>query len=436
MGTQYSSVLTQLNKMTKDYQLEKITMDAIAKSTYAFDKIKKVSWSGVGGVNSGRYQVPTQTAQETTVQVGSLEVAGNIHQGKYEKGYEDTSAEMWGALKFHEKELREHRNLDQAWEKLIGNKVEQISDLMATRLEHQFLNGGAISRMIPDPATGAIVAGTAGGQFFVERPERFAIGEKLEVLSDTQLPLEVYVFSINMNTNELVCSTNRLTLVPVNLSAFTVADNARIAVSGITNEPFLNLEHFLLPAGIGAGSNTIHNVLKSSAPIYQSQIFDAMNINGVAMNDVNALSLLYKIYYRVKMQGKVKQPEILVPLGLFAVIAESAQTYKDYSDKNGDITTAGYGFSSIKLTGPYGDMKVTALESLPHDKAYIIDFSTFRFAGRDILNDGRELGARDWHDVRTAQGYEYIKDICLVGKFICTHASKNAVIYNIPEFLY
>ena len=430
MSTNYS-VLNQLNKMTKDYQLEKITMDAIAKSTYAFDKIKKVNWAG-----ESRYLVPSQTAQESTVQVGSLEVAGNIHQGKYEKGYEDVASELWGALKFHEKELRVHKNLDQAFEVLIGDKVEQISDLMGTRIEQQFLNGGAISKMIPDPATGAIVAGTATGQFFVERPERFIVGEKLEVVSDTQPALEIYIFAIDMNTHELICSTNRATLVPVSLTAYTVADNARIAVWGITAEPFLNLENFLLPLGIGAGSNSIHNVLKASAPIYQAQSFDASNINGVAMNDVNALQLLYKIYYRVKMVGKVKMPEILVPMGLFAVIADSAQTYKDYNDKNGDLTTAGYGFSSIKLTGPYGDMKVTALESLPHDKAYIVDFASFRFAGRDILNTGRELGARDWHETRTPTGYEYIKDVCLVGKFICTHASKNAVIYNIPEFLF
>lgn len=408
MGT---NVTAGLSDMLREYAPHSVIMDEFKRDNFVFNQFgTDKSWK-----NGAAYQIPWELSSSNDTQMGALvdeSVMGEV--GNYKKAILTNQPEMWGAIKFLEKDLTRYSDLKQSFLKIFPDKLTQLADHMKANLATMVLRGGSICT--------ATANGTVGGVLTVDRPQFLTVGQR--VLIKATASVTAYVRQIDMNTRQVLFYNARSGGAVVDLSAYTTALGTKVMVPGGDTETLTSLQTYLLPAAQG-GLDTIHGQAKLSSPLLQPQIF-----SGSAYTKANILDQLYDFYWAVKELSKVKSSEVWVPFHVFAACSKLAQSSKRFVDGG---KKSGYGFASMTLIGSEGEFTLTAIADMPTDKIYLLNKDAFKFVGDTFFEKKRQLNSDDeFFTLRKTTGYEYIMDVCFRAEFVCTKLAGSAVVRSVP----
>ena len=398
------------NSMIKKYMPYQLLNEEFKKRMFFWKKVKKDSgWEG------GNLEVPLVQNEASSLNWGLLTDAADIAQANYTLGNLTSQPELWGSMIFNEKDLRRHKSMEKSYLKILPGKIEEFVSRMAERVSIQLLDDGSVSQATAD--------GTAGGQITVAKPFLFSVGEKVEVLDDDTAAVVGYVQSVDINTGILELDTTRPGGTDVDLSAYTVAANARVIVPEADSEGMTSLASQLLSPANG-GSANIAGVSKASHPMLQ-----ARNISGSGFTASTFLNDTFDAMYDISARGRGNITEILVSYNNYRLMAAEIETSRRYAKGE---SAAGYGFRSVRLIGPEGELTITALRDMPDDKMYFMDWSALKFFHPMNAFERKRINGEEFYVERLTTGYTYIVDVRFAGDLLVHQPSHCGIVHDIP----
>lgn len=397
--------------LLKRYMPYELLVEEMKRKNYFWNKVNKnQDWVG------GTMEVPFEGGEASSLSLGTLTSSTDIAEHTEVMGTVTTQPELWGTMLFNEKDLDRHGDLEKSYLKIVPGKIDQFVTRMQERVSVLLLGDGkSIAK-----ATGN---GAAGGTIAVDRPQFFTIGEKVEVVDDDTTAAAGYVTAINMATSTLTIKDARSSGSAVNLSAFTTAQNARVQLPNATSSGFTGLKSQLLSLANG-GSASLFGQTKLSYPFLQAQ-----QIDGSGFTASTILDDLLGAYYQIAGLAKGNPSEILCSFGIMKNISKQLETNRRYAvtDKK-----AGYGWRSISLMGPDGDITLTCIRDMASSEAYVMDWEALDFHGSKFFERKRHFDGSESFLVRNTTGYQYLVDIKFYGDLVVSRPSHCGIIYGIP----
>ena len=355
-----------LNKLIKQYLPYKLLFSEVEKRSYFIQKVnKKNGWKG------GPMPIPFESGRASSFRMGALVADADITSNRYAKGFLEDYKELWGALKFHDHDLKRHDNLEQSFLTALLKEVPRFADSMKELLSKFLLNGPALAKVIG-------VAGAATGVLVVDRPEMLEIGQYVEI-GLTTAKKSGYIATINMNTNEVTIVTAMSDVDdasnPVDLSddtddtAIDVDDTFRIKDGFSADKQFISLPEQLLSAANG-GLPTLFGLSKVKYPFLQ-----ACNYSGSAITATSILKTIFDAYGRTKVIGKMAMPSevIMSYKNLMTAMnelelgtgADSVGQKRQFTA--GDSKVNAFGWTEITVSGVKGSLKLVGINEMRDD---------------------------------------------------------------------
>lgn len=399
--------------LLKRYMPEKLIENDFGKKNYIWTKCEKdQSWAG------GIYEIPLLEAGFSTMQFGTLAATNDIAEMEVAMGTINGHKELWNSIYVREADLFRHGDMEASYLKIMPEQVDAFTSRIQEKVSTHFLAGGKIATAEGD--------GTASGTIVVDNPELFQKGEKVEIVDDDTAATTGYIRAIDLNTKTLTIYNARsggaaLDLSGVSPAGYKVSANAKIRLVGTGAEKFLSLPEACLPASLG-GSDTLYGKTKTDFMTLQSYRED-----GTGWTVSTILDDVMNFIYNVQKLGRGRQNEILVNFGMFKNISKKLEASKRYvtADKK-----AGYGFVSVSILGPEGDVTITALRNMPKNMAFAIDWKGVSFAGKEFFKK-KLYNGDDFFMLRDSTGPAFITDIALRGDFVVKPALVS-VVHSIP----
>lgn len=411
------SLSISFSDMLKNYRPINILKDEVKKRDYMFRNIKKdQSWKG------GRYQIPVNTSPATSVKFGALTAAAAIDELKATMAYETSYVEIMQSLIFNQRDLASGDNYEGSFLKVMMDTLEPAAMYYKEIISHSLLIGSRIDVLTANGDT--LGTGVASVNF----PERFEL-DQLVVLKDSDTRAEFYVIAIDLNAKSVTFSSSRGGSA-ASIAAYTVANSAGIYYDGTINtstgaaENTMNsLRDGLLSAANG-GSANLHNVAKASYKQWQAH---QENLAGASAETL--IEYLFKAWVTASRKGRGNPSEVLLSYDNFQYIVNSLETNRRFSVSD---LKADYGFTSVRISGPAGALKITALPEMDNDIAPIVDWNAFRLAGMRFFEPVKSPKDGDIvFQVRNTTGYQYIMDVAFYGNLIFYHPSYCGIGYGI-----
>lgn len=398
------------SSMLKRYMPYNLLSEEFKKRNFFWNKVRKDN-----GWEEGVLEVPLVQNEASSLNWGTLTATGDIAEAKYTLGTLTSQPELWGTMQFHEKDLRRHVSMEKSYLKILPGKIEQFVDAMSERVSIQLLDDGSVAK--------ATVDGQIGGDITLGRAYLLQIDEKVEVVDDDTAAVVGYVRSIDINTGVVNLFDARTGGAAVNLSAYTVAQNARVIVPTAGSEGMTSLSGQLLSAANG-GSANIAGVSKASHPMLQ-----ARNISGSGFTSATLTNDVFDAMYDIAARGRGQITEILMSYENYRHIAQDIETSRRYAKGE---ASAGFGFTTVSLIGPKGGLKITALRDMPDDKMYFMDWSAMRFFHPKNAFERKRIDGQEFFTVRAVTGYTYLVDIRFAGDLLVQNPSHCGVVHSIP----
>jgi hypothetical protein len=402
------------SNMLNEYLPEKLLLDELKKRNWALQNIEQDdSWLG------GTLIVPFLGAVGSTVTFGSLASSSDIAEEISVRGQVSAYKEVWGSMLFNETDLLQHGKLsEQNFLKIIPDAITRHADYLSGVISQNLLTGSTVAKATAD--------GTIGGNITVAQPDRFQIGMKVSVDDDNSSPVTGYISTINMNTGVLLIVTARGGATPVDLSAYTVAQNAAIYNDGQQANGFDNIPNQLLSSANGGAANHL-GVAKTSYPFLQ-----AINVSGAAYNASTLLGGIFDAYVTIRRLGGGKPYKVVMSFKNYGSILKALETQKGAFNviPNAKKTEA-YAYDSIMIGGFAGTLELTAIQEMDDDKILFLDMSTLKFYTNGGIRRRRAPDGKEFFEVRNTSGFQYIVDHCLYGEFVVNHPKKNGVMFGI-----
>lgn len=409
--------LTQtFSSLLKNYRPINILKDEVKKRDYMFRNINKDrKWKG------GRYQIPVNVGVASSVKFGALTAAANISEAQTALGYETDYIEIDHALKFNQRDLASSDNYEGSFIKAMNDTISPAANFYKEVISHSLLLGSRIDSLT--------VNGTSSGVAAVSFPERFEVGQKCQIQNNDPAALDVFVIAVDLNAKTVTVSATAGGSA-LDIQAYTIAkdsglyfDGTMSVPGGVAQNTMNSFKDGLLSATNG-GSASLHNITKASYKQWQAHNED---LSGASAETL--LEELFKIWVIASRKGRGMPSEILISFDNYQYIVNSLETNRRFSASD---LQAGYGFSSCKITGPSGALKVTALREMDNDIALVVDWNSFKLAGMKFFESVKSnRSGESFFEVRETTGYSYIMDIAFYGNLIFHHPSYNGIGFGI-----
>jgi hypothetical protein len=399
------------NDMLKAYMPYSLLMEQMKRRNWFWSKVaKKTGWKG------GVLQFPFEGAEASSLSFGALTASSDIHEHTEVLGTISTQPELWGSMKFNEKDLDRHGDLESSYLEIAPQKIKQFIDRMSERVSICTLNDGAVCTATAD--------GNSSGELTLDHPERLTLGELVSIDDTGSSPVAGYVRSINMETKVVTFYDARTAGSVVNLSGYALADDAKVYLVSGTTAGFNGLGSQLLSSANG-GASTIAGQTKTAYPFLQAQQHDGSTITAT-----NILEAVFDAFYNTSALGKGNPTEIVMDLENFKNCVKTPELNRNYEAKD---KAAGYGFNSITLIGNSGSgsITLTGVRDMPKDKIYILDWDAFKFHGDKFFDRKRHLDGNEFFLERATTGYSYLVDVKFYGDLVVHNPSHCGVIHSI-----
>ena len=400
--------------MLNEYLPEKLLLDELKKRNWAMNNVEQDdSWLG------GNLIIPFLGAVGSTVTFGSLAASNDIAEELTVRGQVSAYKEVWSSLIFNETDLLQHGKLnEQNFLKIIPDAIDRHVDYLSGVISQNLLTGSYVAKATAD--------GTAGGLITVAQPDRFQIGQKVQVDDDNSSPVSGYVRAINLNTGVLTIYDARSGGSVVDLSGYTVSQNAIIYQDGQQSNGFSNLPAQLLSAANGGDTNIL-GVAKTAYPFTQ-----AINVSGASVTAANILSQIFDAYVTIRRLGGGKPFKVVMSYKNYGSCLKALENQKgafNVVPKSKEAQV--FGWDSIMVGGFAGTLELVAIQEMDDDKIMFLDMSAMKFYTNGGVRRRRAPDGKEFYEVRSTSGFQYIVDHCLFGEFVVKEPKKCGIMYSI-----
>lgn len=384
------------------------------------------SWLG------GDLIVPFKGVQASSVAFGSLTSSTDVAEDAFVRGSITTQPEVWGTMVFNHRDIMEHGKVsEQNFLKLLPDTLEDFMDYMKMCVSLSFLNGTSICALT--------ASGDSSGNFTVGRPERLVLKQKVYFKDDdTALSAAGYIQSINMLTGACTVDTTRAGGADLDISGYTVAQNAKVYFDGSQTAGLTSLKLSLLANAntgtSGAGSATLYGQTKTAYPYLQSIQVDGSS-SGLNVTSTTFLQNIFDAFVTVKNRGKGMPDTALMSYRNFGYAMSILESQKGaYHIDQTSRKVSSYGWDEVKIYGPKGSMKFVAIQEMDDDSVFFLDVrpSVMKIYSNGGFKKRISPSGLEYFEVRATTGYSYLIDSCFFGDFVLLRPSYCGILCNIP----
>jgi hypothetical protein len=402
--------------MLNEYLPNDLLKEEFVKRDFLLSKIDKDNdWLG------GNLVVPFKAAGASSVSFGSLTASNDIGEDKYVRGGVSGHKEVWGSMIFNHRDLMEHQQIsEQNFLKILPGTIDDFMDYMKNVVSVNLLNGAHFAKLTGD--------GQVGGTMVVDRPDRFVIGQKCYVDDDDSSPSAAgYVSAIDMNTKTITLVTARGGSTPLDISAYTVAQNAKVYNDGAQSNSFSSLRDALLSAANG-GSSSLYGVTKTLYPYLQ-----AINVDGSDITATNIMSKIFDALTTVRQLGKGNPTDVVMSYKNLASCIKVIEASKGaFNVVPGSQRASQYGWTEIEVGSvTKGALKLVGVQEADDDIIMFLDWRGLKFHSNGFFQKRMSPDGIEYFEVRATSGFQYIVDVCLFGELVVNRPSYCGVLYSI-----
>jgi hypothetical protein len=403
--------------MLNDYLPNDLLKEETVKRDYIMQKVDRDDdW------NDGPLVVPFKAAGASSIAFGGLTAEDDIAEDKYVRGEVSAPKEAWGSMVFNHRDIMEHGKIsEQNFLKLLPDTVEDFVDNFKNVMSTNMLNGAHFATQISDHAS------AASGVIHVDRPDRFMIGQKVIVDDDNSSPVTGYVRSIDMENQTVTLYDARTGGSVVNLSGYTIAQNAKCYHDGAQSNSFTSLRESLLSAANG-GSTQLYGQTKTAYPYLQ-----AIQIDGSSMTSATIVRDIFRGLVKVAKFGKGKPTEALMSLTNLGYCMEVIENQKgSFNVVPNSQKASEYGWMEIMVGSPtHGMIKLVGIQEADDDVIMFIDWRAIKLYTNGFFQKRKSPDGNEYFEIRATTGFKYIVDICLLGELVLQRPSYCGIIHSI-----
>ena len=404
--------------MLNEYLPNKMLKEELLKRDYILSNIEKDDkWKG------GKLIVPFKAAGASSVKMGGLTGASDISEDKYVRGSIDDYKEMWGSMIFNHRDLMDHSGkiVEDTFLKILPDAVDDFMDYIKMAASIQMGTGPHFAKVTD--ATNA-----ATGLMVVDHIDRFVLGQKCILDDDNSSTLAVYVIAIDINTDTVTLSLTRGGAA-ADVSAYTVAQNAKFYTDGAESTSFTSIKSVLLSAANG-GSSTVHGQSKVAYPFLQ-----AVNVSGASITATNILDKLFDAYTEVRKKAKGRADRFVMSYKHFGSVLKLIEN-KANGAANWQISVEGkkaslYGWDEITINSVKGPLTIVGIQEWDDDVIALLDMKAMVFRSNGFFQKRKSPEGQEYFEVRNTTGYQYIIDISLFGELEVNKPGHCGIIHSI-----
>lgn len=411
MGTTRS-----FSTMLNEYLPNELLKEELIKRDFILSKIEKDdSWKG------GNLVVPFKAAGASSVAFGGLSDSTDIAEDKYIRGGVSGHKEIWGSMIFNQRDLYEHDSVsEQNFLKILPGSVEDFMDYLKNVVSVNLLNGAHFATLT--------AASTANdGLITVDRPDRFVIGQKVIVAATSNAT--TYVSAINMNTKVVTLVTARGGATPYDFSGNNAASGAKCYNDGAQtgSNAFSSLRGALLSAANG-GDSSLYGVTKTSYPYLQ-----AINVSGADVTATNIMEKIFDALTTVRQFGKGNPTDVVMSYKNIAACMKTIEHSKGaFNVKPGSQSASQYGWMEIEVGSvTKGGLKLVGVQEADDDVIIFLDWRALKFHSNGFFRKRIAPDGKEYFEIRSTTGYQYIIDVCLFGEMVVIRPSYCGIMYSI-----
>jgi hypothetical protein len=402
--------------MLNEYMPNKLLKEELIKRDYILSTIERDdSWKG------GKLIVPFKAAGASSVKMGGLTAANDISEDQYVRGSIDDYKEMWGSMIFNHRDLMDHSGkvIEDSFLKILPDTIDDFMSYVKMVASIQMGTGASFS-LVTD-ATNA-----ASGLMEVDRIDRFVLGQKVTLDDDNSAAASYYVTAINVNTDVVTLSATRGGAA-ANVSAYSVAQNAKFYTDGAESVSFTSIVSVLLSAANG-GDSTVHGQSKVAYPFLQ-----AVNVAGSSITASNILEKLFDAYTEIRRKAKGNARKVLMSYKHLGSILKllDINGQGNYNVSVSDKKASIYGWDEIELTSVKGKLTIVGIQEWSDSEIVFLDPSSMTFRSNGFFKKRKSPEGLEYFEVRNTTGYQYIVDVCMFGELEIAKPGQNGIIYGI-----
>lgn len=404
--------------MLNEYLPNKLLKEELLKRDYILSNIEKDDkWKG------GKLIVPFKAAGASSVKMGGLTGASDISEDKYVRGSIDDYKEMWGSMIFNHRDLMDHSGkiVEDSFLKILPDTIEDFMEYIKMVASIQMGTGPHFAKVTD--ATNA-----ATGIMIVDHVDRFVLNQKVTLDDDNSAAASFYVIAIDVNTDAVTFSATRGGAA-ADLSAYSVAQNAKFYTDGAETTSFTSIRSVLLSAANG-GSATVHGQSKLAYPFLQ-----AVNVNGASITASNILDKLFDAYTEVRKKAKGRADRFVMSYKHFGSVLKLIEN-KTNGAANWQITIEDkkaslYGWDEVVINSVKGKLTIVGIQEWDDDVIAILDMKSMVFRSNGFFQKRKSPEGQEYFEVRNTTGYQYIVDISLFGELEINKPGHCGIIYGI-----
>lgn len=405
---------TDFQTMLNEYLPNEMFYEETIKRDWFLSNVERDdSWKG------SKVIVPFMGARASSLEFGQLAGAADISQSKPVRGEIAGYKEVWGSLIFNHGDLLDHEGKvkEASFLRILPDEIEAFQTIMKEGVSQQLLNGANFDTFTAN--------GTVGGVIAVQHPERYNINQKIEIDDNDSAVLAVYVTAINMNANTITVSLTRGG-APADVSAYTTAQASKVYHPGVlANGSFISLREAILSAANG-GSATIHGVSKLAYPALQ-----AIQLNGASVTASNLLDKIFDGYVDVRRKAKGNASKVIMSYKHLGSCMKIIEASKGAFNQTKQPSTSVYGWTEITVTTVKGELTLVGIQEMEDDVLFFLDLKSMKFRTRGGFKKRMSPEGKEYFEIRSTSGYQYIVDTCLFGEMEYRGIGQNAVMYGI-----
>ena len=417
------------NDMLKQYLPYKLLSDEIIKRDYFLSTVEKdQNWKG------GPLQVPFVGANASSISIGSLSDEDDISEDVFVRGEVAAYKELWAAMKFNQRDLDEHGNLEQSFLSILPDRIDVFAQTMKEVLASSLLVGAHID------VCGTEHADSADGVLNVSRPEKFQVGQKIFVASGAGAINNLgasdksgYVVGVDLVNSTITVAAARGTLASASGNDMAGCETRNIyppgAIDGDGNEATSSI-FTSLPSQLLASSTSLFGETKANYPHLQ-----AYNLSGAGKANVtDLLGHIFDAQTTVRRLGRGNPSEAIMSYANMAICMKALESDRTFtvspgneSDRKGVV----YGWTEIQVTGVKGSLKLVAVPEMDDSNILILDKSSMKLHSNGFVERRKAPDGKEFFELRGTSGYSYVLDHRFYGDLVVSKPSNNAIIYGL-----
>lgn len=417
------STARSFQAMLNEFLPNDLLKEEFVKRDYVLNKTNKDdTWL------TGNLVVPFKAAGASSVSFGQLTAATDIAQDSYVRGGVSAAKEVWGSLIFNHRDIMEHGKIsEQNLLKLLPNTIDDFMDYMKSVVSTNLLNGAHFAKLTADSALN-------NGIISVDRPDRFAIGQKVITVDPVSGNTTTgYVSAIDMNAQQVLLVTARGGATPLDFSnganTALVANGSKCYNDGAqtAGNAFSSLRGALLSAANG-GDTTLYGITKTLYPYTQ-----AINVSGALVTATNIMEKIFDALTTIRQFGKGSPTDVIMSFKNFGSCIKVIEASKGaFNVTPGSQKASQYGWTEIEIGSvTKGSVKLVQVQECDDDVIYFMDWRACTFYSNGFFQKRMSPEGHEYFEVRNQSGYQYIVDICLFGEFVLERPSYCGIMYGV-----